>query len=414
MPSIKLANGEAIKLYGPMSVVVKSGCIDVHGKLTCAGDKFVVHRARNYVAIASSDCELDVNMVNDSQIQALDPSDPYLRKREIALELAKRGCKRIVVLGCVDCGKTSFTTLMFNTLLASGLKPAVVDGDVGQADIGPPGFISMGYSENPVYWINELKPLLMKFIGDIKPQGYVHTVVNVIAKIVELVERAGFNSVVVDTDGWVRDEYGILHKYALIEAIKPDAIVVFGSELKGYFSRFRKLGASIYEIEAPIYRKVRSREERRMLRSLRYREFLENAQVLRISLEDVVVDGCSLLCGQEVDPSTISNFVEGKVLYASRLPGVLNVYGLIRNYNLEELKKLGYERVRVYNQGFEKNLYCAVGSLNGTEYPCLLEKIDFETRELVVRTKYSGKVELIRVSRIKLTPDYSEEYLEVW
>ncbi|MEM4933328.1 MAG: Clp1/GlmU family protein [Desulfurococcaceae archaeon] len=413
MPILKLAKDEAVKLYGPMSVVVRNGCIDVQGKLACTGEKFIIHKARNYVAEAVDSCELEVAMINDSQIQTLDSSDPYRVKKNIAREIAKRGFNRVVVVGCVDCGKTSFTTVLYNTLLACGRKPVVIDGDVGQADIGPPGFVSAGYSEKPVYWINELRPLIMRFIGDIKPQDYTQIIVNEIVRLVEVAEGEGFDSVVVDTDGWVRDEHGILHKNTLVEALKPDAVVVLGEELGGYFTRFRKLGIAVYEVQAPVYRKVRSREERRVLRSLRYREFLEGAQVVRVKMDNVLIEGCSVFHGLEVDTSSVSNFIEGRVVYASKLPGVLNVYGIVKSYQGDELKKLGYEKVRVYNQGFEKGLYCAVGSLNGPEYPCLVEKFDFESREVVLRTRYTGKIDVLRLSRMKLTPEYLEEYLEV-
>lgn len=413
MPVLKLSEGEAVKLFGPMSVLVKSGCIDVHGKIACAGERFVVHKARNYVATATSTCELDVTMVNDSQIQALDPTDPYPDKRKLALEIVNEGLRRVVVLGCVDCGKTSFTTMLYNAAIRGGYKPAVIDGDVGQADIGPPGFVSLGYSNTPVYWINELKPLVMRFVGDIKPQGHVYTSVSEVSRLAETAENEGFNFLLVDTDGWVRDEQGILHKNLLIEVLKPDAVVVLGDDLRGYFKRFTKLGVRVYELKAPSSRKTRTREERRMLRSARYREFLENAPIVRVKMDSVLVDGCNLFYGVEVDPASLAGLVEGKVVYSSSLPGSLNIYGVVKEYQVEQLKKLGYEKVKVYSQGFERGLYCAVGILNGPEYPCIVEKFDFEAREVVIRTKYTGRVEVLRLSKIKLTQDFVEEYYEV-
>lgn len=413
MPVLKLAKDEAVKLYGPMSVLVNNGCIDVHGKVVCEGARFVIHKARNYVILALSNTELDVTMINESQIQSLEANDPYIDKRRLIQEIVKTGAKKIVVVGCVDCGKTSSVTMIYNTFLSSGFKPVAIDADVGQSDIGPPGFISMGSSEKPVYWINELKPIAMRFIGDIKPQGYTQLIIHEVSRLVEMAQRSGFDSFVIDTDGWVRDEYGIQHKYLLIEAVKPDVVIVLGGELRGYFSHLSKVGVLVKEFNEPTYRKMRSREERRLLRSFRYREFFENSSVLKVKMDNVLVHGCYLFYGSTVDPLSIANLVEGKVVYVSRLPGLLNIYGYVKSHQSEDLKKMGFEKIRIYPQGFEKGIYCAVGLVNGPEYPCIIEKFDFESREIVLRTNYSGRIEVLKLSRIKLTQEYMEEYLEV-
>jgi Predicted GTPase or GTP-binding protein len=135
--------------------------------------------------------------------------------------------------------------MIFNIAMAQGLKPAAVDGDVGQADIGPPGFITLGSSDKQVYWLNELQPLSMRFIGDIKPQHYAQLIVCEITRLVEGAHGAGYKVVAVDTDGWVRDEQGLLHKAMLIERLRPDAIFVLGDELKGVFKWATKLGIAV-------------------------------------------------------------------------------------------------------------------------------------------------------------------------
>lgn len=414
MHVLKLGRNEAIKLYGPMSVRVLSGAIDVHGKPVYAGDGFVVHRTRNYVAIALEDSELDITMIDESQIQSLDKEDPYLNKRSIVDEICHNSkFKKIIVIGCTDCGKTSLVTLLYNKLLLSNRKPVVIDSDVGQADIGPPGFISMGFSKETVYWINELKPQEMRFIGDIRPQGHTHIIISEVKRLVERAERAGFESVVIDTDGWVRDESGVLYKVALVECIKPDVLIILGDELKGVFNQLRKLGVTIYELGTPHYRKIRSREERRLLRSMKYREFLENSSIIRLKMDDTYIHGIGLFHGIEVSPESLSSIIEGRILYASKLPGVLNIYGFIKTQSSSEQKKIERDRVRVYLVGFEKGIYCSVGTIDGSEYPCIIEKFNFDSREIILKTKYSGNINIIKLSRIRLTEDFTEEYIEV-
>ncbi|MCC6040705.1 MAG: GTPase [Desulfurococcaceae archaeon] len=413
MPLVKLTKGELLKVFGPMAILVKSGCVDIYGKELCAGEKAVIHKARNYIVEATGDAEIDVTMVNNSQIQSVEETDPYRKKREIILKIAQSTSRRVVVVGCVDCGKTSFVTMLFNVLLRSGRKPGVIDGDVGQADIGPPGYITLGTSEETVLWISELKSLSMRFIGDIKPQYYAQSITSKLKELAELAEDLHLSPLIVDTDGWVRDEPGLLHKYCIVNELKPDVVVVLGDELKGLFEKYRRLGIDVYEIETPASRKTRSREERRQLRSIRYREFLEKAPLLRLKLDGVLVDGFPLLQGKEVNVSTISNFIEGRVEYASLFPGVLYIYGNVKSYSSEELKKLGFEKVKVYMSGFERGIYCSVTDDSGNDHPCIIEKIDFEKGEVLVRTMYTSTVRFLKVSRIRLREDYTEEYIEV-
>lgn len=413
MVTLKLTKGEGVKLYGPMSVVVKTGFLEVHGRKVVPGERFVIHKTRNYVAEALEECELDITMVDNSQIQPLEQEDPYWRKREIVKNIVERGFKKIVVIGCVDCGKTAMVTLLYNALVENGHRVAVLDGDVGQADIGPPGFITLGTREGQVFWMNELKPVVMKFVGDIKPQYFTHVITRELEYLVSYAFNNGFSRVVVDTDGWIGDEHAILYKQRLVETLKPDVLVVIGDELEKYFRKYTKLGSELYAIKPPVYRKVRTREERRLLRSLKYRDYLEGAPPIKLKLDDIVVSGLALLQGVEVDLSNVSSFVEGKPIYASQLPGTLYVYGVVKGYNAEELKKLGFDRVRVYPPGFERGLYCAVEGPSGFDFPCVIEKVDFETREVVIRTRYANKVEVLKISRIKLTEEFTEEYTEV-
>lgn len=413
MPIVRLSKTEALRAFGPMVVEVVKGLIEILGRKMSPGERLVIHKTRNYIIEAIEDSELSINMTNESIIQPLDSEDPYFTRKNIAREIIEKKHRVVVVIGSTDVGKTSFTTLLANMALAKGLKPAIIDGDVGQADIGPPGFVSMGPLTNFISWNTEIKPFMMRFVGDIKPQYNTHVIINELCRLTDLGKAQGFEPIVIDTDGWVKDEHAITYKHVLIRILKPDAIVIIGDDLKDYFTRFKKIGIEIYSIKAPLVRKVRTREERRLLRSLRYREFLENAQIARIDMDDVVIEGHPLFHGIPVNTSEIAHIIEGKVIYASLLPNTLHVYGVVKSYSIDELKKrLGVEKIKVYQPGSEKNIYCSVGVMNGYEYPCMIDRFDFDSNTILIKTKYSDKIEVIRLSRIKLRDDYTEEISE--
>ncbi|MCY0868626.1 MAG: Clp1/GlmU family protein [Desulfurococcus sp.] len=412
IPRLSLARGEFVKVYGPMHITITKGSVSILWRTFREGESLVVHKSRNYIIEALEDSELDVNMSNESTIQPLDEQDPYRMRVNLALDVVSRGFKRIVVIGGTDSGKSSFSTLLVNIAMSTGLKPGLVDGDLGQSNIGPPGFISLGVPEKPVLWSSEIPVYAMKFIGDIRPQGYTHVIPREIKWLLNLAESAGCNITVVDTDGWVKDPGAVYYKQHLVEVVEPDVIVVFGEGLSQYFKRYKLIGVEVYELPEPSARKIRSREERRLLRSMKYRDFLANAPLRRIPMDSILINGHPLFHGYPVDASMLEGLVEGKVVYASRIHGELNIYGSIKAVSREELaKKLGVSEVRVHNLGFEKGVYCSVGSLRGGDYPCLLEKLDFESKQVLVRTGFQGKIDILKLSPIRLREDYSEEYI---
>lgn len=415
MPFLKLKKNEMIKVFGPMLVIVKKGLIDILGKKAKENEQIIIHRIRSYVIRSLDDTELDINMTPDAQIQAVEETDPYLEWYKKAEEIIKEEPGKIMILGGVDNGKSSYTVLLSNIALEQNLKPALIDADVGQADIGPPGFISMAYPNEQTIWMRTLKPVSMRFIGDIKPQ--IHTQA-IIGKTRELAMKALKDSrkpVIIDTDGWVGDTYAFIYKSRMIEDIKPDIVVVIGNELKGLFKKYEKIGIKVVELPAPTLRRTRSREERRALRSDKYREFLLDAKSLKISLDEIVVSGHPLFMGMPLDPNEITNTVGAKVLYASRTPDTVFIVlaEQPKNIRLDELKKvIGVPKARCYVQGFEKNMYVGLVGENGDEYPGIIEKIDYVEKTITLKTKYTGKIKMIKTSKMKLSPEFTELLME--
>ncbi|ADV65003.1 Clp1/GlmU family protein [Desulfurococcus mucosus] len=414
MPRLSLVRGEAVRVFGPMSITIVKGSIAILGKTVRGGENIIVHRFRNYVIEALEDTELDVTMTSDSTIQPVDEHDPYRKRASTALEIVSKGHRRVVVIGGVDSGKTSFTTLLSNTAISAGLKPCVIDGDVGQADIGPPGFISLGIPDRQVLWNTEIPVYMMRFIGDIRPQGYTHVIPRELRWLAEKSESLGCSIIVIDTDGWIRDPGAVYYKQRLIEIVEPDAVVILGDDLSRYFKRFEKIGVKVYELPEPTVRRTRSREERRLLRSMRYRDFLVDAPLRRVNMDTVLVDGHPLFHGVQVESSMLDGLVEGRVIYASQLVNELHVYGTVKAFNSEEInRRLGVVKVKTYPPGFEKGVYCGVGSHRGGDYPCIVEKFDFEGREILVRTRFQDRIDVLKLSQIRIGEDYTEEFIEV-
>lgn len=414
MPIVKMKKDEILSFFGPAAVTVLNGLIEVLSKKFGRGERIIVHKLKNYIVHAIEDTELDVSMGQGAQIQQVDENEPYLERLGIAKEIIENGYEKIMIIGGIDVGKSTLTVLLSNMALEKGYKPAVIDSDVGQADIGPPCFISMSYPEQQVLWMRELKPVAMKFIGDIKPQYHIEGIIHKLLELIGKAQNDKRKPVIIDTDGWVGDEYALNYKHRLINEVKPDALIVIGEELAVFFRKYERIGIKTYVTRTPIIRRTRNREERRMLRRDKYKEYLENAPQRKIELDNVIVIGHPLFHGVEIPkPTNNQNNVFNNILYISKTYDTLHIVTQhhIRSEQLEVVKKTyGISKIKVYPIGFEKNMYVAVSD-GSEDYPALIEKIDYNNKSIILKTGFNGEIRIIKLSNIRLTEDYSEQMI---
>ncbi len=414
MPRIHLAEGELIRVFGPAALNVATGEIEVLGALYSTGERIIIHRLRSYTILALKESVLDVNLGSEGTIQAANKEDPYLEWRKTAEEIINDKPHKIMVIGQVDSGKSSVSILLSNIALNKGEKPAIIDGDVGQADIGPPGFITLSYPSGKTVWMRTLKPRAMKFIGDIKPQGHMFQIIQAIKQLIDISIRDNRSPVIIDTDGWVMDTYATIYKSTLIEEVRPDHLVVIGDTLYEIYKKYSSIGIKVKMIKPPPSKRERNREDRRYLRSEKYKEYLDDGKPVRLGLATTIISGHPLFHGAPVDPALIQEIIGVKPLYASKTPDTLYmvVQEPIKNPRLDLLKNaFGVQRIRYYVAGFEKRAYAALIG-DQTDYPAMIEKIDFASGTIYLKTKEVTNTHIVRLSRYKLTEEYHESLLE--
>lgn len=411
MPIVKLKNNELIKVFGPASINVKSGEIDIYRKRFRTGESLIIHKLRSCVIQSISDSELEINLGNEASLMQLDEKDPYPKWLETLSNIMDSKPRAIIVVGGVDSGKSTFSIMVANEALNRGLKPAVIDSDVGQADIGPPCFVTMSYPDNQVIWMREYRALGYRFIGDNKPQYKTDVIINVVKELMDKALSDNRDIVVIDTDGWIGEDNAIMYKLKLITTIKPDILVVIGRELQEFFSKLEKIGVKVATIDSPQIRRTRSREERRLLRRDKYREYLENGRLVKIGFDNLIILNNPVLSNTPVEtPEQLSS----RVLFISRGPGKLHVVSKasLSNEEIEFLKNnYGASSIRVYNEEFFENILVSLSDGNN-DYPALLVKTDFRNRELLVKTRFDNGFKLLKFSSIKLGEDYVEETIE--
>ncbi|RLI94954.1 MAG: hypothetical protein DRO94_01670 [Candidatus Altiarchaeales archaeon] len=197
---MRLRRGEYILVEGPARV---SGKIDVFG---CECREIVVRAGKAYPIRAIDDSEIEITP--NSRVRKID--DPFVEWREI-LNLCENK-KRIIVLGPTDSGKTTLVHF-----LANHLHPRyVIDADIGQADIGPPTVISVGFVTRPVRELSELRPIWNYFTG------IVNIVDNIDSYLKGLkISSKKFPRSIIDTTGFV-EEWFINEE---LDRVKPDLAI---------------------------------------------------------------------------------------------------------------------------------------------------------------------------------------------
>src|SRR5208282_423198 len=131
----------------------------------------------------------------------------------------------VLLLGKIDSGKSSYCTYLVNKLVNGKCRVAVLDGDLGQSDIGPSGTVGYAIISKPVTELYNLKLQNAFFVGFTSPiMAIAKTIEGLAAMKAEILQRQ-IDFVVINTDGWVTGDIAVSYKTQLVEALKPDVIV---------------------------------------------------------------------------------------------------------------------------------------------------------------------------------------------
>src|SRR5205807_5836674 len=79
----------------------------------------------------------------------------------------------VALIGPPDSGKSTFALALANRVAEAGRAAAVIDADVGQSEIGPPGAIGMARIDRAVGALSDLRVRGLAFVGDISPFGHI-------------------------------------------------------------------------------------------------------------------------------------------------------------------------------------------------------------------------------------------------
>lgn len=420
---VPLVKGEIYRIIGPASVKVTKGRVYLLGFTANEGERLVIPRHRIVALKPLDESEIELLIGEGGGFEKAREGEEVIDEwTDICSEIIKiakeRGVVKVLVLGAVDVGKSSFCTFLANRGLEEGLRVAVIDGDIGQADIGPPSCISMAIIDRRIISLRQVSPISMRFIGIDAPANVKHLVLWSLHSLLEEAVSMNLNLIIVNTDGWVWGHGAREYKLCIVQALMPDIVVAIckSDEIDHITSSIT--WCNVVKAPSPPASKRIQYGERKSLRESGYLRFLQNFKVRVIDLKDKPIINAHLFSGKPLSNEEIekvSEILNAKVIYAERsLDHLIIVVEKPIRITLDKISLLrtlytvhGY--VRIVYKGYEKGLL--IGLLD-KQLRCkgigIIEEFDYVNRKVKVKTPYEGEVKAVHIGKIRLSEDGRE------
>ncbi len=385
--TILLEKNAFFKARGPAKIIINKGHACVMGFEKEAPVEIIVPADRTIIIRGISD-KVEIKSITGSMnsfSKIVSPNEQVILDKwfKTATLLAEDKLDSIIVLGETDSGKSTFLSLLANTILQFKKEnPLVFDTDIGQSEIAYPttlgsGIVGKDYGYQYVMNISNHK---LAYIGHVTPQPVAEKYLARLALLEKLWRNEKRGPLLINTDGWIYGEDATRIKKAIIEILGVKAAVfIRGSRgfNKELFDYCRKICDSVYVLEPPPEIRKKTREERKAYRNRLFYRIFADARVHEFSFDEVSILNSKIL-GKSIEQCT--NAVQAQRFARGlnrRAKGVL--VGLLSS-NLE-LLSLG-----------------------------IIEGIDYEKSIVRIRSPIntSNRVKYLEIGYIRLGDNYAE------
>jgi polynucleotide 5'-hydroxyl-kinase GRC3/NOL9 len=284
--------GKTLLVDGPASVLVVSGKVEVLGFPVKGGRRIVIRKGKRLPFFVAETASFDIPLGENASVEEVDGNtipQSWVESLEVLMDFQKKPVIAMV-MGKADSGKTSFCTYLINKLVSAKQKVAILDGDLGQSDIGSPCTVAYAFIAKPLTELYELKAENAFFVGVTSPSEAVNKMIEgLVLMKVEIFDRTA-DFVVVNTDGWVEGEEAVKYKAQLAEMLEPDMVLCIQQkdELKPLLAALIKFRKIVIDSSSVV--KQRSREKRKNLREMSYAKYLTDAKVRSLPLSQLTLE----------------------------------------------------------------------------------------------------------------------------
>jgi polynucleotide 5'-hydroxyl-kinase GRC3/NOL9 len=265
---------------GPASISIASGKVEVFGHKVKLASIIVVREGKRLPFFAVEKSIFKISLGAGASTQEISGStipESWCEMVKASLSIKQKPVT-ILVVGKTDSGKSSFCAYLVNKLVDEKSKVAVLDGDIGQSDIGPSGTVAFAVTSKSVTQLSELKFENAFFVGTTSPIGAIAKTIEGLAFMKAEILKKLVDYVVVNTDGWVAGEIALGIKTSMINELKPDVIVGIQTD--------NELNVLIVNLKSQMtliapspYLSQRTMAERKSLREMTYARYLKDAKL---------------------------------------------------------------------------------------------------------------------------------------
>lgn len=201
----------------------------------------------------------------------------------------------LLIVGAPDTGKSTFARYLYRRLCRTGShrQIAFIDGDIGQASLGPPTTMTLALGKPGDDRFPPSDYVYRAFVGAVSPRRHMLPTVVAAHRLVWKAYMEGATTVVFDTTGLINPAHGGGElKRAKIELLRPTAILALqrDSELEHILFPLRR-SRRFRVTDLPVSQAVRKRGilTRQMYRAERFRRYFQHAQPITVEWRRLAV-----------------------------------------------------------------------------------------------------------------------------
>jgi len=292
---------------GPSRVKILEGKIEVFGKIFVPEKSeekgvIIVPSANNYPIYALEPSKLEIFSNNKNNLKIVEENTinkEWEKVKETVINTIRKNEDKkpikVMVLGLSN-GKTTLIKYLANNIIREGFKASFLDSDLGQQLLYLPTTLNIGEIKQNIVSSADVETEETIFIGSTFPKANFKFIVSHSCK--DLIDNfqtthKDTDVVLIDSDGWIKTEAGVVYKKFFIDTVNPDILIVFHDdeieeldEIEKHASKSKKRKI-IYLKEENKYFYDKDKDERRFLRQSQFAKVLENYRKISIPLNDI-------------------------------------------------------------------------------------------------------------------------------
>jgi polynucleotide 5'-hydroxyl-kinase GRC3/NOL9 len=278
---------------GPASVRIIFGKVEVFAFHIKPETRIVVREAKRMPFFVREKALFDISLGVNASLETIAGRSTIPESWNKPIEAILNSKNKpvvILILGKIDSGKSSYCTYLVNKLVNEKCRVAVLDGDLGQSDIGPSGTIGYAVTSKPITELHNLKLENAFFVGVTSPILGIREVIEGLDAMLAQILKETIDFVVVNTDGWVAGDVAIRYKTELIREIKPDFIIGVPqrNELDQLIANIEKTPIILVEPSSSL--NPRNPEKRKILREMTYTRYLKDAKLQCYPMSQLIIE----------------------------------------------------------------------------------------------------------------------------